>query len=272
MNKITNPSVSKEYKTYLKKERNKKILVISLQVLILVGFIALWEILAKTGVIDTFITSCPSKIIETIVGIAETGELWLHISTTLYEALIGFGIATILGTLIAIILWFNDTLRRVLDPFLVVLNSLPKIALGPIIIIWVGIGTTSIVVMDVLIMIIITTLTMLGAFINCDKSKIMLLRSYGANKLQILTKLVMPNSICEFIGVLKVNVGLTWVGTIMGEYLNSRAGLGYLIVYGGQIFNLNLVMASTVILCILAGVMYFIVAWFEKIIRKRYNA
>ncbi len=265
-------TVSKEYKAYLRKQRNKKILVISIQILVLIGIIAIWEILAQVGAIDTFITSCPSKIIDTIVGIAETGELWLHVSTTLYEALIGFAIATALGSVIAIILWFNDTLRRVLDPFLVVLNSLPKIALGPIIIIWVGIGTTSIVVMDVLIMIIITTLTMLGSFVNCDKSKIMLLKSYGANKLQILTKLILPNSMCEFIGVLKVNVGLTWVGTIMGEYLNSRAGLGYLIVYGGQIFNLDLVMASTVILCILAAVMYFVVAWFEKIIRKKYNA
>ena len=263
---------SKEYTKYLKKERNKKIFIIGIQILLLVGFIGMWELLAQLGVIDTFITSSPSKIFDTIFSIAKTGELGLHISTTLLEAILGFIIATGLGTLIAIILWFSESLRKILDPFLVVLNSLPKIALGPLIIIWVGIGTTSIVVMDVLIMIIITTLTMLTSFTNCDKSKIMLLRSYGANKLQILSKLVLPNSIVDFIGVLKVNVGLTWVGTIMGEYLNSRAGLGYLIVYGSQVFNLNLVMASTAILCILASIMYFIVSWIEKVIRKKYNA
>ncbi len=270
MKNIT-PSMSKDYKNYLKKQRNKKIIIIIIQISILIGLFAFWELFAQIGIIDSFITSCPSKIIETIYNLAIGGELFLHISTTLYEAIIGFLIATALGCLIAILLWFSETLRRILDPFLVVLNSLPKIALGPIIIIWVGIGTSSIIVMDVLIMIIITTLTMLASFVNCDQSKIMLLKSYGANKFQILTKLIIPNSMCDFIGVLKVNVGLTWVGTIMGEYLNSRAGLGYLIVYGSQVFNLNLVMASTVMLCVLAALMYFVVAWFEKIIKKRYN-
>ena len=262
---------SKEYHKYLSKIKRKKILIIAIQISILLSIIGLWELLAITGAIDTFIMSSPSRILATIGQIAASGELFVHISTTLYEAIIGFVIATTLGTLIAIILWWNETIRRILDPFIVVLNSLPKIALGPIIIIWVGIGTASIVVMDVLIMVIITTLTMLAAFVNCDNGKILLLRSYNANKFQILTKLVIPNSICDFIGVLKVNVGLTWVGTIMGEYLNSRAGLGYLIVYGGQIFNLDLVMASTVILCLLAALMYFVVALAEKIIKKRYN-
>ena len=267
-NVITSP----EYKKYLRKEKNKKWIIIASQIGLLVLIIGLWELLTRVGAIDTFITSSPSKIAETIYSIAVSGELWLHISTTLWEALLGFVIATLGGTLIAILLWFSETARKILDPFLVVLNSLPKIALGPLIIIWVGIGTGSIVMIDVLIMIVITTLTMLGSYTSCDKSKLMLMQSYGANKIQTLTKLIIPNSICEFIGVLKVNVGLTWVGTIMGEYLNSRAGLGYLIVYGGQVFNLNLVMASTVILCILAGIMYFAVAQFEKVIRKKFNA
>lgn len=261
-------NISPQYKAYLKKQKRNKWLVHLIQIFILVAIIGLWELLAIIGAIDTFITSSPSKIIETIINLATQGDLMLHVGTTLYEAILGFVIATGLGTFIAILLWFSETARKVLDPFLVVLNSLPKIALGPIIIIWVGIGTTSIVVMDVLIMIIITTITMLNAFCNCEHNKIMLLTSYGANKLQILSKLILPNAILDFIGVLKVNVGLTWVGTIMGEYLNSRAGLGYLIVYGGQVFNLNLVMASTVILCVLAAVMYLIVAAFEKYVKK----
>ena len=130
-------------------------------------------------------------------------------------------------------------------------------------------GTKSIVAMDVLIMVVITTLSMLNAFRACDQNKIMLLKSMGASKLQILTKLILPNSLCDFISVLKINVGLTWVGTIMGEYLVSKAGLGYLIVYGGQIFNLDLVMASTVLLCLMAGLMYFIVAFIEKRVNKK---
>lgn len=255
---------SKEYQIFLKKKKQKSVIILIIQIGILVFLIGLWELLARLNVIDTFILSCPSNMIKTIVDLARSGSLWLHMWTTLYEALLGFFIATALGTLLAIILWWNETIYRILDPYIVVLNSLPKIALGPILIIWIGVGTKAIVAMDVLIMVIITTLSMLNAFRSCDKNKILLLRSMGANKFQILTKLILPNSIAEFISVLKINVGLTWVGTIMGEYLVSKAGLGYLIVYGGQIFNLDLVMASTLILCILAGLMYLVVALIEK--------
>ena len=262
---------SKEYKKYLKNKRLNHILIISAQIGILLLIIALWEILAITNVIDTFIMSSPSRIILTISELYLDGNLFYHIFTTLYEAIIGFLIATIGGTILAIILWWNETLRKILDPYIVVLNSLPKIALGPIIIIWVGVGTNAIVTMDILIMIIITIISMLNAFRQMDNSKIMLLKSLGANKFQILTKLILPGALSEFISLLKINVGLTWVGTIMGEYLVSKAGLGYLIIYGSQIFNLDLVMASTIILCILAALMYFIVAYIEKKFNKKYN-
>ncbi len=262
---------SKGYSIYLKKKRQKSAIVLAVQIGILVAIIALWEILAQTGVIDTFILSSPSRMLKTIGELAKDGSLFLHIGTTLYEAIIGFLIATLGGTLIAILLWWNATLRRILDPYIIVLNSLPKIALGPILIIWIGVGTGAIVAMDVLIMIVITIISMLNAFNSCDENKIFLLKSMGANKFQILYKLILPNALCEFISVLKINVGLTWVGTIMGEYLVSKAGLGYLIVYGGQVFNLDLVMASTLILCILAMVMYLIVAYIEKIVYKKHN-
>jgi len=260
---------SKEYQRYLNKKNTKKILILSSQLGILIFFVALWEILAKLKIIDTFILSCPSKIIKAIVDLKNNGTLFYHIKTTLNEALLGFLIATIGGSLIAIILWWNDFIRRILDPYIVVLNSLPKIALGPIIIIWVGVGTKAIITMDILIMIVITIITMLHAFMQTDESKIMLLRSMGANKFQILTKLVLPSALSEFISLLKINVGLTWVGTIMGEYLVSKAGLGYLIIYGSQIFNLDLVMAGTILLCILATAMYFIVALIEMLVNKK---
>lgn len=262
---------SREYKVYLQKKRLSKILIVSAQIGILVTIIALWEILAQVGLIDTFIMSSPSRIMKTISNLYTSGTLFHHTFTTLYEAIVGFAIATLGGTLIAILLWWNDTLRKVLDPYIVVLNSLPKIALGPIIIIWVGVGTQSIVTMDILIMIIITIITMLNAFRQVEPSKVMLLKSMNANKFQILTKLILPASLPEFISLLKINVGLTWVGTIMGEYLVSKAGLGYLIIYGSQIFNLDLVMASTIILCILAALMYFIVAFIEKCFNKKHN-
>ncbi len=264
-------NISKEYKRFLQKQTTNKVIVLSVQIGILLLLLSLWEILAYYKIIDTFILSCPSKIIKTIGDLYNSGNLFYHISTTLNEALIGFAIATIGGYAIAIILWWNDFLRKVLDPYIVVLNSLPKIALGPIIIIWVGVGTSAIITMDILIMIVISIITMLNAFQQTDESKIMLLKSMGANKFQILIKLILPNALPEFISLLKINVGLTWVGTIMGEYLVSKAGLGYLIIYGSQIFNLDLVMTGTILLCILATLMYFVVGFIEKIINKRHN-
>lgn len=257
---------SKEHIDFLKKHRNEKILINVIRIAILILLIGMWEIFTRIGVLDPFIMSSPSRVISTIFS---TNNLMYHIGITLYEATISFVIATVVGLLVAIILWWNEKVRKVLEPYLVILNSLPKIALGPIIIIWCGTGTKSIVVMAFLIMIIITILSLLNSFNSCEKEKILLMQSLGASKLQILTKLVLPNSIKEFVSVLKINVGMTWVGTIMGEYLVSKAGLGYLIVYGGQVFKLDLVMSATVLLCILAGVMYAIVAIIEKRLRER---
>ena len=265
------PNFSVAYQKYLKKQKLHKFLILSAQIGLLLLIITLWEILARLNVIDTFIMSSPSRIVNTIADLYTSGSLFHHMFTTLYEAIIGFLIATIGGTLIAILLWWNETLRKILDPYIVVLNSLPKIALGPIIIIWVGVGTSSIVTMDILIMIIITIISMLNAFRQVESSKIMLLKSMNANKFQILFKLILPSSLSEFISLLKINVGLTWVGTIMGEYLVSKAGLGYLIIYGSQIFNLDLVMASTILLCILAALMYFVVAFIEKKANDKLN-
>lgn len=264
-------NISKEYRKYLNKKKTNKIIILAIQLGILTLCISLWEILAVNGLIDTFILSSPSRILSSIAELYTSGSLFYHISTTLTEAIIGFLIATIGGYVIAIILWWNDYLRRILDPYIVVLNSLPKIALGPIIIIWVGVGTSAIVTMDILIMIVISIITMLNAFRQVEDSKIMLLKSMGANKFQILIKLILPSALSEFISLLKINVGLTWVGTIMGEYLVSKAGLGYLIIYGSQIFNLDLVMTGTILLCILATLMYFLVAILEKVVNKRLN-
>ena len=261
--------ISNARKQYLKKLQNKKILIITCQIAILIAFFGLWQLLADTGVINVFVFSSPSRVFKTIGELFATGNLMYHIGITLMEAVLGFLIATVLGFIIAVLLWWNETLRRVLEPYIIVLNSLPKIALGPIIIIWFGAGTKAIVVMAILIMIIITIISLLNAFLSCDEDKILLMKSMGANKFQILFKLILPNSLEEFMSVLKINVGMTWVGTIMGEYLVSKAGLGYLIVYGGQVFKLDLVMTSTLLLCLLAGLMYGIICIIQKIVLKK---
>lgn len=248
---------------YLLGIKKNKIKVHVMQLCLLVCFFGLWELLADIGVIDSFMMSSPSRMVK-MLGEMLNGELFHHIWTTLYECVLGFIIATVGGGLVAVALWWSETARRVLEPYLVVLNSLPKIALGPVIIIWVGAGAAAIITMTVLICVIVTVISVLNGFLECDKDKILLLRSMGANKLQILYKLVLPQSLPNFMSVIKINVGLAWVGAIMGEYLVSSAGLGYLIIYGGQVFKLDLVMASTLILCLLAAVMYAIVAAVEK--------
>ena len=262
------PDYSQEHKKWLQQKSRKKWRVGVCQISILIFFIAFWEIAGQLGWINTFITSTPSKVLASIASLYESGELFYHMGITLYETVLGFIIATVLGTLIAIVLWWSDTLRRILDPYIVVLNSLPKIALGPLIIIWVGAGIQSIVTICVLILIIVTIISMLNTFRECDEEKILLMRSMGANKFQILWKLILPASIPGFVSVLKINVGMSWVGSIIGEYLVSSAGLGYLIVYGSQVFKLDLVMASTILLCVLASLMYLVVALIEKLITK----
>ena len=266
-----NKDISNARKEYLKKQNTKKFFVLTVRVLILVLFFALWQLFADVGIINVFVFSSPAKILSTLSNLILEGNLFYHIFITFYEAFLGFLIATVLGFLIAVVLWWNEYIRDVLEPYLIVLNSLPKVALGPIIIIWFGAGTKAIIVMAVLIMIIITTISLLNAFVSCSKNKILLMKSMGANKWQILTKLVIPNAGAEFMSVLKINVGMTWVGTIMGEYLVSKAGLGYLIVYGSQVFKLDLVMTSILILCVLAGFMYGIVCLIEKLIFKKWK-
>ncbi len=263
-----NNNLSPQHLSYVKKVKKENFLIIFLRIAILILALGLWELMANAKIIDSFITSSPSRIVKTIKNLWVENNLLHHIGVTLYETVLGFLIATGLGYLIALTLWWSERLRRILEPYIVVLNSLPKIALGPIIIVWCGSGSKAIIFMATLIAIIVAIITMLNGFLATDKNKALLLRSMGATKLQILTKLVIPGSLPTLVSTLKISVGMAWVGSIMGEYLVSRAGLGYLIVYGGQVFKLDLVMAATVVLCILAALMYAAVALLEQIIIK----
>ncbi len=265
--KNTNLFSNNHYK-YLKKVKREKLFITVSRFLVLILLFGLWELFAYLNVIDSFITSSPSKIVKTTIDLFKNDNLAYHIGITLYETILGFIISAFLGYIIALLLWWSEKARKICEPYIVVLNSLPKIALGPIIIVWFGAGEKSIIFMAVLIGIIVSIITMQNGFLEVDKDKIFLLKSMGATKFQIMTKLVIPGSTPSFISMLKINVGMAWIGSIMGEYLVSRSGLGYLIVYGGQVFKLDLVMASTVILCLLAALMYVIVALLEKVLVK----
>lgn len=263
-----NETYGEEHRRYLKKEKRKTVFTVGMQIFLLLQFFVVWEFLAHYELIDSFIFSAPSKMWASFLTLSKEGVVWRHIGSTLLETVIGFLSATAIGLFVAIVLWWIEPLRRILEPYIVVLNALPKIALGPIIIIWVGAGKGAIIVMAILISVVITIINILNGFLSVDPDKILLMRTLSAKKRQILLKLVLPSNISNIIAALKVNVGMAWVGTIMGEYLVSREGLGYLIVYGGQVFNLSLVMCATGILTILAAVMYFGVLILEKIVSR----
>ena len=211
-----------------------------------------------------------SKIINTIINLSIQNNLFNHIFVTLEEVLIAFILGIVLGFIIAIILYEFPMLSSIMDPFLTMINSLPKVALGPLIIIIAGANIKSVIVMALLINLIISIITIYNGFINVDKEKLKLIKSFGANKRQILFKLVIPSSYNTIISSMKLCISMSLIGVIMGEFLVSRAGIGYLIIYGTQVFNLSLVMAGILILLIISFLLYKIITLLEKKLIKEF--
>lgn len=267
--KFTMIDTVKEHELYVKSVNRRKRLIVMTRIFILVAFFALWEIAGNLGWIDPFLTSTPSRMWKSLIKLYVEGTLFKHIWITCWETILGFLLGTVLGTIIAILLWWSDFVSKVLDPYIVVLNALPKVALAPIIIFWVGNGTSAIILIALLISIVVTIITVLNGFKEVDKDKIKLLQTFGASKFQVLTHLIVPASIPTLIAALKINVGLSWVGVIMGEFLVAKEGLGFLIIFGGQISQLDTVMLSIIILSILAYFMYEAVELAEKKLREK---
>lgn len=259
---------SKEHIEFLKKKKKRKKIILLFQVLILLIFISIWQFLADYEVINTFLFSSPKDIVETIISLSKT-NLFDHIWITLYETLISFAIASIIGLLVASLLWLNKTIADITDPYLTVINSLPKVALGPLIIIWFGAGMNSIVVMALMISLILSIINIYNSFISTEENYITLLKSFNANKLQIYRKVILPANKKNIFNTLKINISMSLIGVIMGELLVSKEGLGYLIMYGSQVFNINLVITSVFILGILSYLIYFILLKIENHLNKK---
>lgn len=257
---------SNGYKKYLFNLKKEKYLVILTQAFILIFLIWLWQYLADNNIINTFITSSPKNIVNTIIELYNSNNLFNHIWITIYETIISFILGTILGIIIAIIMWYNKFISKVIDPYLTILNSLPKVSLGPILIIWVGANINSIIVMALLISLIITIINVYNGFSSTDINKIKLLKSFGASKFQILRYLILPSNYPVIISSLKINVSMSLIGVIMGELLVSKQGIGYLIMYGSQVFNLDLVISGIIILMIVSYLMYLGISYIEKIL------
>ena len=260
--------MSNEREKYLKRiKRNKRIVLIS-QISILILFLTIWELLSRFNIIDTFLLSSPTKVFNTIVDLYKSNNLITHILTTIKEILISFILGNLIGFIVACILYLNKTLSKILDPYLTILNSLPKIALGPLIIILAGANTKSIIIMALLISSIISILNINTSFKNTDPDKIKLIKSMKATKLQELIYLVIPSNYSQIVDSFKVNISMSFVGVIMGEFLVSKEGIGYLINYGSQVFNMNLVISGIILLIILTIILYLSINLLEKKIKK----
>ncbi|CAM4236895.1 ABC transporter permease [Lederbergia lenta] len=262
MNHKINPELlHASYKQRLAKE-NKW--VFFYQLLIFIVFFSFWEVASRLHWIDPLIFSYPSKIANLFIDKIADASLFTHLGVTVFETVLGFIIGTVLGTILAATLWWSPFLSKILDPYLVILNAMPKIALGPILIVGLGPGFTSIIAMGAIISVIITTIVVYTAFRNVDENYLKVLSTFGATRKQKFQEAILPASFPTIISTLKVNVGLSWVGVIVGEFLVSAKGLGYMIIYGFQVFNFTLVMLSLLLIAIFATLMYQGVEWLEK--------
>jgi len=255
--------ISELERGYAARSKRTTLAVRGTQALLLLAFIGLWELAGRQGWIDVLLFSYPSKLVGLLQRMLADGSLMPHVATTVIETVSGFVLGTLLGALIAAALWWFPFLSRVADPYLVVLNSMPKVALGPIFIVALGPGYMAIIATTLSVTVIITTLTIYGRFREIDANYVKVVRLFGGSKRQVFRMAILPASFPVIVSSLKVNVGLSWVGVIVGEFLTAKQGLGYLIIYGFQVFNFTLVLASLFVIAIVAAIMYQLVALLE---------
>ena len=259
---------SKNQKAFIRREKNHRISVMVMRMVILIFLLCLWQVLAWIGVVNDFIFSSPIKMGNYLIEACMDKSLFYHTSVTLFETIVSFLFVTILGLLLSIILWSSRKTSEILEPYLVVLNSLPKSALAPVLIVWLGNNRKTVIVTGILIAVFSAAITMTTSLNQTDTEKIKLIQSMGGSRLDVLCKVAIPSSIPVLIATMKVNIGLCLVGVIIGEFLAADAGLGYLIIYGSQTFKMTMVMASIIVLCILSAFLYQAIAMIEKRVNR----
>lgn len=257
-------SPSPAQQAFVEQEIRRRRQVTICRVMLLVLLLALWELASSRHWIDSFIFSSPSLIVKCLWDMAADGSLFLHSGVTLLETLASFGICTAASLACALALWSSKSLAQILEPFLVLLNSLPKSALAPLLIVWLGNNMRTIITAAVSVAVFGSILTLYTGFVQIDPEKIKLIRSLGGGQQDILFKVLLPGSLPMVISSMKVNIGLCLVGVIIGEFLSARAGLGYLITYGSQTFAMTMVVTSIVVLCFLSIVLYQCIAAVER--------
>ena len=261
--------LSPNQRKYLRQLRHRKQFVTAARFFLFVSFFILWETATRLDWIDSFIFSSPSRIIATFTGMASDNRIFLHVGITLLETLVSFMLVATLSLLIAILLWLLPRLSQVLEPYLVILNSLPKSALAPVLIVWLGANIRTIIVAAVSVAIFGAILNLYTAFLEVSPDKIKLIYTLHGTKKEVLFKVILPSTIPATLSIMKVSIGLCLIGVIIGEFISSRWGLGYLIIYGSQVFKLDLVMMSIILLCIIAMGLYKLITLLEKLYLKR---
>ena len=260
--------ISYHQQQYIRHQKREKKLVLFLRIFILLLFLVLWEISARTGLIDSFIFSSPSEIWRTFFKMVQDQSLFTHIGITLMETLVSFVFTVFLGIGTAVLLWCCPKLSRILEPYLVVLNSLPKSALAPLLIVWLGANIRTIIVAGMSVAIFGSVINLYTGFREADPEKLKLIETLGGGKKEKLMKIILPSSVPLLLSVMKVNIGLCLVGVIIGEFIGARKGLGYLIIYSSQTFKLTWVLMSIIILCIIAIILYGLLGLIEKRARR----
>lgn len=263
-------ALSTGHRHYLRHYHFHRLLVIFFRIFLLTGFLFLWEFCASHQIIDSFIFSSPSKIMNVLLLMISDHSIFLHLGVTLYETFVSFFLVIFVSILFAILLWYSNNLSEILEPYLVVLNSLPKSALAPLLIVWLGATKTTIIVTGMSVAIFGSILNLYTSFRSTDPGKIKLIYTLRGNHLHVLTKVILPYSIPAIISNMKVNIGLCLVGVIIGEFLAAKEGLGYLIIYSSQVFKMDWLLMSICILCVFAIFLYALIDFVEKIYFKHF--
>lgn len=256
--------MSAEHRKYIKKLKFERNAILFFRILIIVSFVLLWELTSKLEIIDSFVFSSPTKIIKCFIDLWQQNIIQHHIWVTLYETLMCFFIVIAASIIIATIMWLVPSIFKVLEPYIVLLNSLPKSALAPVLIVWLGNNMKTIIIAAISVAVFGAILSIYTEFSHTDSEKIKLIKTLGGNRIQLLTKLVFPSALPTIVSTMKVNLGLSLVGVIIGEFLAAKEGLGYLIIYGSQVFKMTWILMSIIILCVISAILYGIISFIEK--------
>ncbi len=268
-NDAKSPKALTAQELYIKNHHRHHHAITLLRLFILALFLALWETAGRTGMIDTFFFSSPSMVFSCFFKMILDGSFFTHTGITLLETLLSFLLITVISILAATALWYSKTLSEISEPYLVVLNSLPKSALAPLFIVWLGTGVNTIIVAGISVAIFGSVISLYAGFRHVDAEKLKLIYTLGGSRFDAFHKVVLPSCVPVLLSNMKVNIGLALVGVIIGEFLAARRGLGYLIIYGSQVFQLNMVITSIIILCVIAMALYQLIQWLEHLYKKK---